>query len=163
QSPVPSADSSDPVATCASQLRVVTDPGDPATPPATRPPPTRPPRPTNPDVPQYSDLRQDGLRIDPNGVNVYFDVVNVGNMEARAAQATVTIAGYTRTGALAQYWGGTATTPNTVNPGQRGFIYVELPPRVLQRCTSYDTQLDVTRTMQGSTAGGPDVFANDTA
>jgi hypothetical protein len=62
--------------------------------------------------------------------------------------------------ALYQYYGGTATTPNTVNPGERGYIKVALPESALARCTQPQVVIDVDHTFQ---SGDPDPFANDSA
>jgi hypothetical protein len=98
-----------------------------------------------------------------SGITVYVNVTNVGNMEAKADSGTVNVGGYTVSGPLAQYAGGTATTAHTLNPGDRGFIAVQLPTGALLPCRSYAVQIDTTRIMQGGTSGSPNVFANDQA
>ncbi|HXU05380.1 MAG TPA: hypothetical protein VN903_30690 [Polyangia bacterium] len=161
-------DASDPVTESQCELRVIGDPGNPGVPTDPTPTPTRPTRPpTVPVVPQYSDLKPDGtMRAWTNGyynTSVWLNVINIGNMEAKADMGSVTIAGYPVSGPLNQYPGGSATSAHTLNPGERGYISVEVPGGILKPCISYGVQIDTTRVMQGGTAGAPDSFANDQA
>jgi hypothetical protein len=154
-------DPSDPITERESALRVITDPGttDPVD-----PPPTRPSRPTAA-VPEYADLLASGsmrMLTAPNGgLEIWLNVRNVGNMEAKGP-GTVTIGGYTASGPLSQYYGGPPVSgPNALAGGARGWITLDLPAGALVRCSAYIAHVDTGRVMQGATAGGPDVFAND--
>jgi hypothetical protein len=115
-------------------------------------------------VPRGSDLRAEGtIRFYGTGtgiVGVQLNVVNVGNEPASGASGRTTVGASTVSAALYQYYGGTATTPNTVNPGERGYIKVALPESALARCMDVEVVLDVDHTFQ---AGDPDPFANDSA
>jgi hypothetical protein len=145
----------DPAAGGDNGLRIAGDPGDPP-----------PPPPPWPALPLSSDLKPDGtMRFYAAGasIGVQLNVVNVGNIPATAPSGMVNIGGYNAGGALYQYWGGTATTPNTVNPGQRGYIMVYLPAGTLADCKSYLTHIDTTRVMQTSSGGAPDPALNDEA
>jgi hypothetical protein len=46
-----------------------------------------------------------------------------------------------------------------VNPGEHGYIKVEVPAYLMAPCVSYTVQIDLDHTMQ---SGGSQVFANDT-
>jgi hypothetical protein len=116
-----------------------------------------------PPGPTVSDLKMDGtMRFYPAGnqIGVQLNVVNVGNAPAVGPSGQVNIGGFTANGALFQYFGGTPAGPNTVNPGQRGYVQVYLPAGFLVGCNKYLTHLDTTRTMQ---SGSPDPFLNDEA
>jgi hypothetical protein len=113
-------------------------------------------------LPAGSDLRLEGtMRYYANGpssIGLQINVVNIGNRPATAASGTVSVAGLQVTGALYQYFGGSATAPNTVNPGERGYIKVDLAAGTLAPCGHYPVHIDLGRTMQ---SGSPDPFAND--
>jgi hypothetical protein len=89
---------------------------------------------------------------------VQIDVVNIGTTPATGASGRVSIGPYPFPGKLYQYYGGTATAPNTVNPKERGYIKIDVPANMLSLCGSYPVQIDLDRTMQA----GPTPFANDT-
>jgi len=115
-----------------------------------------------PAAPNTADLVATGrARFSTGGANgwwdVFIDVVNVGNVAAHGASGNTQVAGWSAGSALFQYFGGTATTPNTVNPGERGYVKVTIPPYNLSRCGSYELFLDLGRSMQS----GPGVFDND--
>jgi hypothetical protein len=144
-------DAPEPTAGLAQDLRIVGLP--PVRPPIVVQPP--------PPGPSVSDLKMDGtMRFYAAGatIGVQLNVVNVGTMPAVGPSGQVNIGGYTANGALHQYFGGTAAMPNTVNPGQRGYIMVYLPAGALAPCKKYLTHIDTTRTMQ---TGTPDPFLND--
>ena len=67
-----------------------------------------------------ADLTLDGVMRYYGGgtptLGLQINVTNVGDSPVTAASGTVSINGYLLVGALYQYWGGTAATPNTVNP-----------------------------------------------
>jgi hypothetical protein len=110
-----------------------------------------------------SDLRPDGtMRFYGAGaeIGVQINVTNVGNAAATGPSGQVNIGGRVANASLYQYYGGTATTANTVNPGQRGYLMVHLPAGSLTPCSKYLVHIDTTRTMQ---AGLPDPFVNDEA
>jgi len=93
-------------------------------------------------------------------LGLQINVSNIGDSPATAASGMVSINGTVLTGALYQYYGGTATTPNTVNPGQRGYIKVEVPTAMMAPCTPYTVKIDLGHTMQ---YGDASVFNNDTS
>jgi hypothetical protein len=116
-----------------------------------------------PPGPTVSDLKMDGtMRFYAAGaqIGVQLNVINVGNVPAVGPSGQVNIGGYTASGALFQYFGGSATTANTLNPSQRGYIMVYLPAGSMAPCNKYLTHIDTTRTMQ---SGSPDPFLNDEA
>jgi hypothetical protein len=109
-----------------------------------------------------SDLRPEGAMryygpASPN-LGLQIDVTNIGTTPATGASGTVIIAGVIYSATLYQYWGGTATAANTVNPGERGYLLVRIPPGRLAPCGSYSVQIDAGHTMQN----GTNAFANDT-
>jgi hypothetical protein len=89
---------------------------------------------------------------------VQIDVSNAGNVPANAASGRVRIGTSTFTGSLHQYFGGTATAPNTVNPQEQGYIEVVVPAATVARCGTYDVAIDLDHTMQ---SGEPDPFSDD--
>jgi hypothetical protein len=111
-----------------------------------------------------SDLRPDGVMRfyshDAASLGVQINVTNIGNMAAWAPAGTVVLNGTAYDAALYQYYGGTATMQNTVNPGEHGYILVYVPNGALQPCSRYPVQIDSGRNMQ---AGLPDPYANDSA
>lgn len=139
------------------------EPGDPPeepepTPRPPRPIPTTPPAPA---PPPDSDLRPDGAMRYYGGSGTWglqIDVVNIGTTPATGTSGRVAIGPYFFTGKLYQYWGGTATTLNTVNPKERGYIKIDVPANLLSLCGAYQVQIDVDRSMQA----GANPFANDT-
>jgi hypothetical protein len=114
--------------------------------------------------PVDADLRPDGAMrfygVDPNqpteGLQV--DVVNIGTDPAYGPASHLSINGYSFSTALYQYYGGTATALNTLNPGERGYLQAEIPTAFVLACSQYTVQIDLDHTMQS----GPNVFANDT-
>ena len=72
---------------------------------------------------------------------VQIDVTNQGLLPATETEVAVGLSSYPFTGTLYQYWGGTATTANTVNGGERGFVHIDVWPGVLQECQSYQVSL----------------------
>jgi hypothetical protein len=116
------------------------------------------------DVPQGSDLRPEGsMRFYDRGdgtIGVQIDVLNIGNQPASGASGRARIGTSTAAAELHAYFGGTATTPHTVNPGERGYVKVVLPQGALTRCVKPQTVIDLDHTFQ---SGDPDPFANDTA
>jgi hypothetical protein len=72
---------------------------------------------------------------------VQIDVTNQGFSPAAESEVSVGLWSYPFSGTLYQYWGGTATTPNTVNGTERGFIHIEVWPGVLQECRSYEVSV----------------------
>jgi hypothetical protein len=129
--------------------------------------PPRPPRPIF-DPPIFTlplgtaDLKLDGVMRYYGGgtptLGLQINVTNIGDSPATGASGRVNVAGYVLNAALYQYYGGTATAPNTVNPGERGYIKVEVPASLMGPCQSYAVAIDIDHTMQ---AGGSQVFAND--
>jgi len=118
------------------------------------------------EVVKYADLvlegtiRFYGWESPVNGtVSAQIDVKNVGNAPASGSSATYA-ANVVRPGTLYQYWGGTATTPNTVNPGERGYILMQIPLSFIKQCQSVTVQLDLDHTMQYE-RGHTGVFQND--
>jgi len=111
-----------------------------------------------------SDLVPDGVMRYYGGgtptLGLQINVTNVGDAPATGVSGTVSINGNVLSGALYQYYGGTATAANTVNPGQRGYIKVEVPTSLMAPCTAYTVKIDLGHTMQG---GDGSVFNNDTA
>jgi hypothetical protein len=93
-------------------------------------------------------------------VRAQIGVVNIGNEPASGASGRATIGTSTVSAALHQDSGGTATRPNTVNPGERGYIEVVLPESAFARCVQPQVVIDVDHTFQ---SGDPDPFANDSA
>jgi len=109
-----------------------------------------------------SDLRPEGAMryygpAQPT-LGLQIDVTNIGTTPAYGPSGRVIIAGSIYTATLYQYWGGTATAANTVNPGERGYLLVRIPPNLLAPCGSYSVQIDVDRNMQTAS----NAFANDT-
>lgn len=111
-----------------------------------------------------SDLKPDGtMRFyasDASTIGVQINVTNVGNQPAFGPAGTVIVNGYQVDGSLYQYWGGTSTTANAVNPGERGYIMIHIPNWVIKACGRYPVHIDVGHNMQ---AGLPDPYANDEA
>jgi hypothetical protein len=116
------------------------------------------------DIPQGSDLRPEGsMRFYDRGdgtIGVRVNVVNIGNQPANGASGRARIGTSTANAELHRYIDGTATAPNTVSPGGRGYIEVVLPPNALARCMQPQVVIDLDHTFQ---SGAPDPFANDTA
>lgn len=116
---------------------------------------------------KYADLRLEGTMrfygwespVDGN-VSAQIDVKNVGNAPATGSSGRVYAANVVRPTALYQYWGGTATAPNTVNPGERGYLLLQIPLWFIKQCQSYTVQLDLDHTMQYE-RGYTGVFDND--
>ncbi len=92
-------------------------------------------------------------------VGLQVDVYNVGELPVTGASAKVVIGPQTYTGALYHYFGSSPSGANTVNPGDRGYIKVDVPRGVLQECASYTVHIDPNHALQAAT---PDPFANDT-
>jgi hypothetical protein len=114
-----------------------------------------------PSTPPNSDLRPDGAMRYYGSAPTFglqIDVVNIGTTPATGTSGRISIGPYTYSGALYQYYGGTATTANTVNPGERGYIKVNIPSNLLSLCGAYPVTIDLDHTMQA----GPNPFANDT-
>jgi hypothetical protein len=113
--------------------------------------------------PVDADLRPDGAMrfygADPSlpTEGLQIDVMNVGTDPAYGPSGRLSINGSVFNTALYQY-GGTATAPNTLNPGERGYLTAEIPYGFVQDCQPYAVQIDLDQTMQS----GPNVFANDT-
>jgi hypothetical protein len=140
--------------------------------PAPTPPPRRLPVPSLPlpgpvEVAPYSgppnaDLRPDGAMryyaTSESNVGLQIDVVNVGLTPAYGPSGHVNIEGSEFSAVLYQYYGGTATAANTVNPGERGYLKADVPGSLLIPCLEYQVQIDLDRTMQSGTG----VFDNDT-
>jgi len=116
---------------------------------------------------KYADLKLDGTmrfygwESPVNGtVSAQIDVTNIGNAPATGATGSVYAANVVRPGALYQYWGGTATAPNTVNPGERGYVLMQIPISFIRQCQSVTVELDLDHTMQYE-QGYSGVFSND--
>jgi hypothetical protein len=129
-------------------------------------PPIRPPGGVLEEV-RYADLQLEGTmrfygwEYPVNGdVSVQIDVKNAGNAPASRASGRVYAANVVRPTALYQYWGGTATAPNTVNPGERGYLLVQIPTWFIKQCQSYTVELDLDHNMQYE-RGHTGVFDND--
>jgi len=119
------------------------------------------------EIVKYADLKLDGTmrfygwEYPVNGdVSVQIDVTNIGNAPATGASGRIYAANVVRPTALYQYWGGTATTANTVNPGERGYMLVQIPLSFIKQCQSYTVELDLDHTMQYE-RGYTGVFNND--
>ena len=114
--------------------------------------------------PSIADLALDGVMRYYGGgtptLGLQINVTNIGDSPATGVSGMVSINGTVLSGALYQYSGGTATTANTVNPGQRGYIKVEVPASLMSPCTPYTVKIDLGHTMQ---AGDATVFNNDTS
>jgi hypothetical protein len=128
-------------------------------------PPTVPPGVL--EVVRYADLKLDGTmrfygwESPVNGnVSAQIDVTNIGNAPATGASGRIYAANVVRPTALYQYWGGTATAANTVNPGERGYLLVQIPISFIKQCQSYTVELDLDHTMQYE-RGYTGVFNND--
>lgn len=93
-------------------------------------------------------------------LGLQINVTNIGDSPVTGATGTVSINGNVLTGALYQYYGGTATTANTVNPGQRGYIKVEVATSLMAPCTPYSVKIDLGHQMQ---FGDATVFNNDSS
>ncbi len=113
-------------------------------------------------APPQADLKPDGVMRYYGGgtptLGLQINVTNVGDTPATGASGRVNVAGVVLSAALYQYYGGTSTVPNTVNPGEHGYIKVEVPANLLVACHAYAVQIDLDHTMQ---QGDPPVFAND--
>lgn len=135
------------------------DPVDPESPPP-RPPVIVDPPP--PPAASAGDLVLDGvMRYYDSGtptLGLQINVTNLGPGPAVGPSGRVNVAGQLLNASLHQYFGGTATAPNTVNPGEHGYIKVEVPASLMAPCTAYAVQIDIDHTMQG---GGAQVFTND--
>jgi hypothetical protein len=112
--------------------------------------------------PPNADLRPDGAMryygpAEPT-LGLQIDVVNVGTTPAYGPSSHVNIEGSVFSAVLYQYYGGTATAANTVNPGERGYLKADVPPSLLLPCLEYQVQIDLDHTMQSGTG----VFDNDT-
>jgi hypothetical protein len=111
-----------------------------------------------------ADLKLDGVMRYYGGgtptLGLQINVTNVGSSPATGTSGRVSVAGVVLSGALYQYYGGTSQQANTVNPGEHGYIKVEVPATLLAACSVYAVQIDLDRTMQ---AGDASVFANDSA
>ncbi len=92
-------------------------------------------------------------------VGVQLDVTNIGNLPATAASGHVRVGTQIIAGSLYQYFGGTATTLHTLNPGENGYIVFTVAENAVKRCSNYNVQIDVDHTMQ---SGSPSPFDNDT-
>jgi hypothetical protein len=152
----PEGDLPDQAEPIAQDLRIIGDPPID--------PPPRPPRP--PAVPLSSDLKMDGtMRFYGAGssLGVQINVTNIGNIAATGPSGQVNVGGYTAAASLHQYWGGTSTAANTVNPGERGYLMAYLPLGAIAPCNRYLTHIDTSRTIQTSSGGAPDPFVNDEA
>ena len=116
------------------------------------------------DIPQGSDLRPEGsMRFYDRGdgtIGVRVNVVNIGNQPASGASGRARIGTSTADAKLHPYIDGTATAPNAVPPGGRGYIEVVLPQNALARCMQPQVVIDLDHKFQ---SGAPDPFANDTA
>jgi hypothetical protein len=133
--------------------------------PALRPRNPLPPIFTGPVIvfaPPPGDLALDGVMRYYGGgtptLGLQINVTNVGDSPVTAPSGSISINGVVLAGALYQYYGGTSTAPNTVNPGQYGYIKVEVPTSLMAPCTLYSVQIDLNHNMQ---SGGSAVFAND--
>lgn len=118
------------------------------------------------EVVSYADLvlegtmRFYGWESPQNGnVSVQIDVKNVGNAPA-AGTSAIYAANVVRPGALYQYWGGTATAPNVLNPGERGYVLMQIPLSFIKQCRTYTVELDLDHTMQFE-RNHSGVFTND--
>lgn len=116
---------------------------------------------------KYADLQLEGTmrfygwETPVNGdVSVQIDVKNTGNAPATGASGRIYAANVVRPTVLYQYWGGTATAANTVNPGERGYLLVQIPLSFIKQCQSYTVELDLDHTMQYE-RGYTGVFTND--
>ena len=111
-----------------------------------------------------ADLTLDGVMRYYGGgtptLGLQINVTNIGDSPATGVSGTVSINGSNFSGALHPYFNGTPTTPNTVKPGEHGYIKVEVPASLMAPCTSYTVKIDLGHTMQG---GSSAVFNNDTA
>ena len=115
-------------------------------------------------TPPNADLKLDGVMRYYGGgtptLGLQINVTNVGSTPATGASGRVIVANTVLSGALYQYYGGTSQQANTVNPGEHGYIKVEVPTGLLAACSVYSVQIDIDHTMQ---AGDASVFANDSA
>jgi hypothetical protein len=113
-------------------------------------------------IPTYSDLQLDGtMRYYGGGtptLGLQIDVANRGNAAASGPTGRVSVAGVVLSAALYQYYGGSSTVANTVNPNERGYIKVEVPATLLAACQVYPVQIDLDHTMQ---AGDSSAYTND--
>jgi hypothetical protein len=115
-------------------------------------------------APPQADLRLDGVMRYYGGgtptLGLQINVTNVGDAAVTAPSGRVNVAGVVLTGALYQYFGGSSVIANTVNPGEHGYIKVEVPATLMIACRAYSVAIDIDHTMQH---GDPPVFANDSA
>jgi hypothetical protein len=113
-------------------------------------------------LPKGADLAlEHTMRMYPNGpgmVGIQIDVINVGNLPATGPSGRMRVGGQVVATSLHQYFGGTATAANTLNPGESGYLVATLPTSVVNRCGEYDADIDIDRTMQ---SGDPAPFGND--
>jgi hypothetical protein len=157
------------IGTAGDQLRVV-DPGDPE-PVDPTPRPVRPPvfHPPTIDPPVYAPVTGTIADLKPTGVMRFYgggtptlglqiNVTNIGDGPASGPSGRVSIAGVPLPTALYQYYGGTATAANTVNPGEHGYLQVEVPAYLMAPCATSVVHIDLDHTMQT----GSNAFANDT-
>ena len=125
-------------------------------------PPVEPPPIFIPPAGTIADLQLNGVMRYYGGgtptLGLQINVTNVGDAPATGTSGHVNVDGYVLNAALYQYFGGHATQPNTVNPGEQGYIKVEVPAGLMAPCTAYSVQIDLDHTMQ---FGGAQVFAND--
>jgi hypothetical protein len=93
-------------------------------------------------------------------LGLQIDVTNRGVVPAYGPAGRVIVAGVVLNVALYQYYGGTSTQSNTVNPNERGYLKTEVPANLLTSCAGYTVSIDIDRNIQ---TGDSSVFANDTA
>lgn len=116
------------------------------------------------DIPQGSDLKPEGSMtfyvLGDGTIGVHLNVVNIGNQPTSSARGRVMIGASTADAELHRGTDGDDTDPMVnLNPGERGYIRVALPPNALARCMHPRVVIDLDHTFQ---AGAPDPFANDT-
>jgi hypothetical protein len=119
-----------------------------------------------PAEPLSADLKMEGtMRFYGAGssLGVQINVRNIGNRPAVGPSGMVNVGGFNASASLHQYFGGTSTAANTVNPGERGYLMTYLPLGAVSPCNHFLTHIDTTRTMQFASGGAPDPFVNDEA
>jgi hypothetical protein len=119
-------------------------------------------------VAYYADLVLDGTvhtyYAGSQGIAVSIDVTNRGDYPAGGTGLVLFGSAPCSNATLYQYAGGTATTANTLNPGEKGYIYTLLPEleiAVMHRCTSFSVSIDLTHTLQAE-VGHSGAYLNDT-
>lgn len=168
----PSAEKPSGVGTSQASLRAVSDIGDEVTLPTTTTTTTRlttapistvigpigtvvlPPL-----DPPNVDLRPDGaMRFYSGGATwgVQIDVVNIGTTPAGSVSGRVAI-GLDKFSATLYPYAINGTPQTAVNPGQRGYIKINVPANYLSLCGAYSVSIDIDHTMQS----GTNPFAND--